>query len=445
MIPSVDAGFTFNWGAARQPAPVSIMLGSLQVAGGHAPSDAVLDLVDVISAVHYADCAQRRPGGARADVNWSRSLRLRIGLRCPERWSDPAVQGRLASLLATLTDDEWELQFGRRATVDDGCTPVRIDGLGHQEADAVALFSGGLDSLCGWISDRSHGMELLGLSVETNGRLARCQQDLAYACGSRWAHRPARVRLPFHLHRHRPRESSQRSRGFAFLGLACATASIVRSSSVRVYENGIGSMNLPYTAAQVGARATRATRPATLQFASELFGLVLGHDVRISNPNLFNTKSGMCSELPEEAHDVVPKTESCDTAFSRRLQGPPSCGTCASCLLRRQALASAGLAHLDPPSRYRQDVFLGDVDSDLYTLKAMLSQAAHIDAVLSAEGPGSWERLVGEYPDLVCIAGAMAGGLTRSRAAIIEMYRTYVGEWRRVPCPVVRQYLPVIQ
>lgn len=434
--------FSFNWGPDANSVPVSIGWHSLVEVGGGPPTDAVLDLIEVISAVHHADCTLRRPAATRAGVSWARRLRLRIGLRCPGRWNGPALRDGLGRFLAWLTDDEWEFEFGPRVGPNRSSEDVQIDFVGHQTGDAVALFSGGLDSLCGWIADVDRGAALVGLSVEANRRMAGRQRTLAADCAHRWTCRPARVRLPFHLQGHSAREASQRSRGFTFLGLASATASIVRVSSVRVYENGVGAMNLPYTAAQTGAHSTWATRPETLHMASELLGLALEQDLQVVNPNQLKTKGAMCASLPEPAHRLVPETESCDFAFARRVASGSSCGRCTSCLLRRQALTSAGLGDLDPPTRYQCDAFAHAGEVDLYPLRAMLGQAARIESALSAERERRWDRLVREYPDLVPIAFRISQDSGKSsEAAIIEMYRSYVEEWRRVPCPLVTEYL----
>ena len=68
----------------------------------------------------------------------------------------------------------------------------------------------------------------------------------------------------------RTAESSQRSRGLLFLAAGIATAWALRQDQLRVFENGIGAINLPYLRSQFGSQATRAMHPRTLLLAQNL-------------------------------------------------------------------------------------------------------------------------------------------------------------------------------
>jgi len=213
---------------------------------------------------------------------------------------------------------------------------------------------------------------------------------------------------------------------------------------VHVYENGVGAINLPYTAAQTGAHGTRAMHPVTLRSAEALFGQVLDHKLAISNPSLYRTKADMCSALPDELDTTIGLTESCDTAFAYRGSGASSCGRCTSCLLRRQSLWAAGLQRLDDSAQYREDAFTCSDPSalELYEFRAMLSQAAKLRLLTGAPAPERWSQLVREFPDLVRVLGALsADSVGQPRQSLVDMLSRYVQEWAAVPSPLVGSYL----
>lgn len=415
---------------------------------GRTPSSLIMDLVELVAAIHLMDRAEARPHASKSGDSWSRRLHLIIGVREPDRWSDTAIHDPLVGLLRSLTDDDWLVDFVPRVAPERAAECIQFLFESAPGGDAVALFSGGLDSLAGLAADVADGATPLALSVESNSRLAKCQRDVLGSFNLGLGTSILRVPVPLHLKSVPAMEKSQRARGFGFLALAAATAALAGLEVVHVYENGIGAINLPYTAAQTGAHGTRAMRPETLVRAAQLFSLALEHRLTVVNRSQYLTKAEMCAALPEALHATIALTESCDTAFAYRGSGPPSCGRCTSCLLRRQALASAGLCDLDPPSNYRVDAFAGPPMNDKapYELRAMLSQAARLQRALSNDPANAWPRLVHEYPDLVRAVQALRSTPgSGPEIAITDMLRRYVNEWTAVPSHLVTSYLDLGQ
>ena len=264
-----------------------------------------------------------------------------MGVRESQLWSDQAIYDQLAGLLRSLTDDEWLIEFVPRVAPERPAECVQFLFQSAPGGDVVALFSGGLDSLAGLAADVREGATPLALSVESNSRVAKSQREVLNTFNSGLGTSIVRAPIELHLKSAPAVEKSQRARGFGFLALAAALAALADHDTVHVYENGIGAINLAYTSAQTGAHGTRAMHPETLARASELFSLALGHQLMIANRSQYLTKAEMCAELPDALHPAIGLTESCDTAFAYRGTGPPSCGRCTSCLLRRQALAAA--------------------------------------------------------------------------------------------------------
>lgn len=115
------------------------------------------------------------------------------------------------------------------------------------------------------------------------------------------------------------------------------------------------------------------------------------------------------------------------------LPGQPQCGLCSSCLLRRQALHSAGLAEYDRRSRYRKDVMEphpGLKSGQLYAFNAMLYQRDKVARALSSPDP--WMGLVCRFPGLLDVLSHvdLSGQAPLfPEQELIALYRRYCDEW----------------
>lgn len=166
-------------------------------------------------------------------------------------------------------------------------------------------------------------------------------------------------------------ESSQRSRGLLFLAAGVATAWAVHQDHLRVFENGIGAVNLPYLRSQQGAEASKAVHPLTLRMVEDLARAVSGGTFVVDTP--------------------------------------------AMALMRLQSLTAAGLTGLVPMDIHERRGH----DRD-FNINAMIWQVTRLRACL--DDPEPWRRMVSEFPELTS-----ATGLTQQE--VVRLYRAYVEEW----------------
>ena len=410
---------------------------------GGAPANVTADLLDLIAAVHFFDAMKRRPSARAAGDHWVREIEFALAVRDLGKWSDPSIASDLNALLGWFTDDVWNIEFVQRNS-------TRLDDNGQAflfnspiEGSCISLYSGGLDSFAGLSLDLVSGIEPILVSAVSNNRQRACQVATVKAVQSLLNVIIPHVYVDLHLSQIAASESSQRSRGFCFLAIADAVAEMAKIDEIRVYENGIGAINLPYSSAQVGAQATRSMHPKSLRLSSAFFSELLQRSITIINPNRLRTKAEMCGMLPAVLHQAVPITRSCDMAFAHRASKTASCGFCTSCLLRRQALWATDLSAVDRQTACRVDVLaeqpLGPHES--YALKAMLFQAEKIRTALASKDP--WRNLLLEFPELIDIDEVLGQEELSStmRTRLMEMYDRYVNEWRAFPIDMANAYV----
>lgn len=411
----------------------------------HIPAD-LADLVDVALAAHLADrLSPRRPPSAdRYHFHWNRHLHLTLPVRDVRRWRGPRLQSRLQQVLALLTEDAWEFDFvarpGERRVAE-------IQGYLFPDRPApplsVALFSGGLDSLaglCHQLAARPADSFVL-FAGGTSRRIIGAQRSLAAELHARLGRAIVPVVVPCGLRQRGKRqydgdERTQRTRAFVFQCLGAATALLAGSNALEIYEHGIGALNLPYTAAQLGTHSTRATDPRVLAAMADFVSLALDRPFSFRLPFLAFTKAELAASVRDLGlAELIRRTFSCD-GFPQRIAGRPQCGVCTSCLLRRQALHAAGLEGHDDRDAYVSDV-LGERErlpaAKLYPLRAMLDQVNTLRRAL--DGPNPWAALSYRYPQLLEVASCLAPLLGSADVGqqIVDLYRRYCDEWRHFP------------
>lgn len=372
------------------------------------------DLWWIAAACFAVDRSLKRPDARawRQGREWVRRIRAEIPVQEPDWWSRHTHL--VQNLLNWLTADDWSLSF-----TGDPRPPIQDQRSLFPLVDRVALFSGGLDSVCGLINDLEQTDESFRLvSVATNSRMRSVQSEVLTEVRE-LSHRPLQessfllqARLPYH-------EDTARTRGFVFLTSGVVTALSEGVSELRLYENGPGALNLALTQGQVGAQNARAVHPKTLRYMERLARAVTAEPgFRIENRSFTLTKAQMVKQVPNTYDGALAASVSCDTGFSHHQGGgaPAHCGGCTSCVLRRQALAAAGrnlpAPHRKAPQRKR----------DHHRL--MLWQVARLHHVLR-EGL-CWERMVQEFPDLVCDPDSF---LPNRREVLLDLFQGYAEEW----------------
>ena len=411
------------------------------------------DLLDVFGAVYAADRGSKRC--FRGVATGQRMQILRCPVREPGIWTSPELAASLGELLAWVSEDVWDIEFVRRGSVlDQDSNQGFLMDVPMESPVRVSLFSGGLDSLAGLAHHAlsSPGGSRVLVSGRTHDRLA-CQQDAqvkliraAWGRGSPVASGDvSHVAVPFGINSDENvhEEKSQRTRALLFLAFGAITALQARADTLHVFENGVGALNLPLNATQLGTDNYRGVHPRSLGMAEALFESILGESIHIENPYMFATKAEMCRSLPAAGlADVVRETVSCE-GYPQRVPNQAQCGICTSCVLRRQSIFCAGLKDHDPGGAYRHDIFKGLSNlsaEEGHGFGVMSEQVSRIDGCLASDQP--WQKLTVAYPELARTLAELtarpgAAAQEDLAAGFVGLFRTYVQEWKDFSSAVV--------
>jgi len=300
----------------------------------------------------------------------------------------------------------------------------------------VSLWSGGLDALAGlysriWEARDPRTLHVL-FSTGANSYMEKVQREVREDVERRSPGCTRLIQAPIRLAdpAQEVRNSTSRSRGLVFCLLGAACARLFGQDRLFVFENGIGAINLRYPGSDSATDHSRSLHPDSLRRVSELISALLDEEFRVENPFIDQTKAHMCSCLSDDSlRQIVSHTVSCDR---RHRSSVGQCGYGSSCLLRRQALAAAGIQ--DETVYVLNSGMRASRPSDGDHLRAILSQVCILRQCLSSEEP--WQRLAQYEPWLLGVAETEASrrgvSLDAAKEALLALYQVYVDEWGRV-------------
>lgn len=300
--------------------------GPLGQLGEH--TEAAEDLLAVAIAVYCADRVVMRDEGPDG---WTRHIQVDVPVRRPDRWDNDLLE----QAISFLTGDHWRLKL-RCGQPHPG---LRTTGRSLITPDAVALFSGGVDSLAGVCTSRQAGETMALASYYDEGSTGRLQKQLVATLGSDHPHCQFRiewVNRPRSTNRRNPKEPTSRSRSLLFLALGLLVACAQGARRLQMAENGYIALNVPLHQGRIGSLSTRSAHP---QFVDDLNQVIGGTDlgVQIDNPYLLMTKGEVAECLMQHASHVAWTTVSCAHPAAGRWRRQPfgNCGYCYPCIIRQ--------------------------------------------------------------------------------------------------------------
>ena len=388
------------------------------------------DLVEIAAYVYCADQAVKRTGQDTDTFgdDWRRNLHFHIPVRCIDLWNRKDIKEALIQVLNFLSDDhilfsfhqaehppEFQQYLGFAAGTDSG-----------RSFERVVMFSGGLDSLAGVIEEtlvnKSRIVVVTHESTPKNsGLLRELQRLLAEKAGPL---KPLHLRVRANKKKRIGKEYTQRTRSFLFACFGVTVAKMMGLDTLRFYENGVVSLNLPVSAQVIGARATRTTHPRTLAGFQKLFSLVGAEPFTVENPFLWATKADVIQKITREScGDMIRASTSCAHTWERSKEFT-HCGTCSQCIDRRLAVAAAHAEVFDPGDHYRTNIFVDPqpADEDKMILAAYLDRATAIDEIPNIA------QFIAAFPQVTDSFPFVPGGPTKVAAKFFDIYKRHAKE-----------------
>ena len=153
--------------------------------------------------------------------------------------------------------------------------------------------------------------------------------------------------------------------------MGALAARMFSASRLKLFENGVVSLNLPISEQVVGTMATRTTHSKSVALPGRLLHLVDARGEVLDNPYLFRTKGEVVHALTaHKAADLVQHSFSCSKVRSATKQHR-HCGVCSQCIDRRFGVLAAGAGDHDPADTYEVDLLLGARENDQHRVMAL--------------------------------------------------------------------------
>jgi len=394
--------------------------------------DAFLDLIELATYVYVTDQAVSRGTYKLDDMQpmWRRRLIFDVPVRCCELWRSDQVVEELTRTLGFLSDDEYEFRFHPyvNAPSPDQYFPFS-DVPQHKSPERVVLFSGGLDSLAGAIREVVLGTDPICLLTHEPSPKFRPRQRLLRDHLDDRASGPVPLHVTIRVNKAKElnREYTQRTRSFLYASLAAAVARMAGLRSVRFYENGVVSINLPLAADVVGGRATRTTHPYVLNGFGRLFSLLAdedtGSEFKVENGFLDKTKADVVRMIVDaNCASMIETSTSCTHTWTWTRKHT-HCGVCSQCIDRRFAILAAGAREHDPAARYKADLFLSPrpKDEDRRMVACYVEMARLVGQMTLVD-------LKESFGGIYRVAGQLPGTVDDNVAQIFDLYKRHGNE-----------------
>jgi 7-cyano-7-deazaguanine synthase in queuosine biosynthesis len=405
------------------------------------------DLLEIATYVYSADQVIVR-GADDVDSfgdGWRCDLHFVVPVRNPDFWNSAEVKDKLTSTLGFLSDDNYEFTFVKleqEHSIQDYLEFNDAQAM-YGKPEQVVMFSGGLDSLAGALDEVLSQKRRVVLvthkaTPKLNTRHKTLQDLLAQKAGDNVPHH-----ISVRVHKKKPmnREYTQRSRSFLFVSIGATIAKMLGLNSVRFYENGVISLNLPVCAQVVGGRATRTTHPRVMRGFQELLTLVAEAPFTVDNPYIWKTKAEVVEQIIKaDCADLIKHSMTCTHTWEMTNQHT-HCGLCSQCIDRRFAVTAAKADQYDPLDHYKADVFTQsrNKDDDKIMTASYLERA---NQVKSLENAG---QFLATYAEVNRVLRFLDGSTAQAAQRVFDLYKRHAGEVTTALDEMVRRHATAIR
>ena len=351
----------------------------------------ILDLIDTFLSISYHDFTTKRD----ENVNNRNILKVTVPVNNYKMFLK--IKDTLQRLLKYMTNgEEWQVDFTKYST------PKKINlnrlDLKHRTFNSVALLSGGLDAFAGASQETNNSTVFV--TFETNAVERHKAETIYEDIIKKDEHTHSIVRkmeIPKKMS-----HLSQRTRTLAFFASTFIFADAYKTSEIKVYENGIMSLNPRFYFRRY---VTKTTHPKTIYLINSILEL-LNIEFKIVNPFNYLTKAQVINLIPKDWSEHIVKTRTCSKmvgsrAFNNRHRSKIChCGICMACQLRAISMLN---------SKYAED----DVK---YMLQPEISNLSFITKQEGLDAHVKTEELINE----------LSYFKFKEKKSLLEYYRTFL-------------------
>lgn len=296
----------------------------------------ILDLFDTFASICYCDFYSPRN---EDDFN---QIELNIGVTNPELFKK--IKPDLERLITFMTNGEtWNINFYKKNKQGINISNAQVSF--EKKINSIVLLSGGLDALAGAAQELGNNVLFVTFKtnkVESNKATQSFKEILKLNPNS------YHIIIPKLLF-NRKKQSTQRTRSLIFLASTFLYADYYKINEVKIYENGIMSLNPTFSFRR---RVTHTTHPRTLYIINTILKK-LDINIKIVNPFNFLTKAEVIDLIPKSWNTLISNTKTCSKMpgskvfHNRNKSGICQCGICTACILRQIGMVNSSKPKYD--------------------------------------------------------------------------------------------------
>jgi 7-cyano-7-deazaguanine synthase in queuosine biosynthesis len=295
------------------------------------PPVAVETLVELALGTYAADrLVKRGPSEAKEDgkeMLRSRQIQILYPVADIEKWRP--IESELCHAVSFISRDNFQYRFVEAIDESEPSDDTEdYDRIELPEADSVALFSGGLDSLGGRFYLGENGYNPHFLSVDHGRNVGHLIDNLQHLFDGNLTKIP--VHEDFYAY-----EDTQFTRSLMYFAFATAAAIALDVEDIFVPENGILSR---FSSLETGWTTTRTVHPLFIKSWNRILAEVFpDRELKLTNPFINLTKAEVINHIPNK-EDIF-STRTCphprNLSPAKDPAGHPyNCGECVPCLIR---------------------------------------------------------------------------------------------------------------
>lgn len=291
----------------------------------------ILDLVDTLFSICYYDFYTQR------NEDSGKSINLEIPVINIKKFDK--IKKTLNDLIKFMTNGEnWNISFKKCNSNKKISLPLQLPL--HLNYNSIALLSGGLDALAGASQEKNNNtifVTYASNNIEKNKAINSYNNYISKYCpnSTHVIINKKNIKDKIHL--------TQRTRSLIFLSSCFIYADYFKIDKIKIYENGIMTLNPTFFFRR---KVTRTTHPKTLYLINNILE-DLNINFRVINPFNYLTKAEVIDLIPEDWDSLIQETKTCSKMPGTKAfqnfngKGFNHCGICTACILRQISILNS--------------------------------------------------------------------------------------------------------